>query len=223
MTILTLNRAFLLCGALALAGCATTNGPGNAFQDAPNAREYATMSAEEREAAAAAVQRGAAAKKSWWIEVGLPIYLSGEPVSIGNKQTGRTLMWDPLARVTYIYAGHTNGPGGIERTSSQAFKTDEHGNPLTGQGQLLANVSTQEGIGRFASRLGVQAIAPMGSGLGAAAIHANNACDENCGDSNLLISQSSSESTATGTGSATAGSGCPSGGCGRDAFKGFGG
>jgi len=210
MTLSTLTRSGAALLLLAVLGaCSTSNGPGNPFGNAPSAAEYARMDAESREAAAQQVQQGVAAKNDWWQNVGLPIYLSGEPVQIGNKQTGRTLMWDKFALVTYIYAGHTNGGGGLEQNSTQSFRTSPDGNILLDNGQLLANVATQEGLGRFAARIGVQLAAPVFSGVAAAKIHTDAACKSNCGGGDLtqIAVNALSNAEAIGTGNATASSG----------------
>ena len=141
-------------------------------------------------------------------------YLAGRPVEYGNGRTGYTLQWNRIARMAYVYPGHTTGAMGMETSAMMAFATDAHGNTLSGNGGspivLMANVATQEGLGRVALGLGTQVVGAAVNGSIAAKINADGSCGENCmGD----LTQISVESTATGTGNANStaasgGSGC---------------
>ncbi len=139
-------------------------------------------------------------------------YLRGDPVSYGTRKTGFTLQWNRIARMAYVYPGHTTGGMGIETSAMMAIATDAHGNTLTNGGGspavLLANVSNQEGITRFGLRLGTQVVGAASNGLLSAKEMAAVKCDINCGDFTQVIAQSGSrsESEATGTAKATAGS-----------------
>ncbi len=145
-------------------------------------------------------------------------YLRGEPVAYGTRQTGFTLQWNQIARMAYVYPGHSTGAMGLETSAMMAFATDAHGNTLVNGGGspaiLLANVATQEGVGRFGLRLGTQVLGAAANGAIAANIHAGAACSENCGPAIQVIAQAGSESTATGTGNGTAVVGTPCTTCG---------
>ena len=138
-------------------------------------------------------------------------YLRGDPVSYGNGRTGFTLQWNRIARMAYVYPGHTTGAMGLDTSAMMAFATDAHGNTLAGNGGspivLLANVATQEGVGRFGLRLGTQVLGAAANGALAARINADATCSENCGSPIQIAVGSNSTSTATGTGTATAGGG----------------
>jgi len=201
-----------------LAGCAgATNGPGSPFADAPSADEYAAMPTDQRDAAAAAVQQTAAARENWWNDIGREIFEAGEPVQIGSEATGYTMLWAKPMGMTYIYPGHTNGGMGMEQNAIMAIATDEHGNFIREQTRgggvrpvvVMANVATQEGLGRFLARGAFQVTGAAVNGAVAAQIRANNTCSENCGSPifNRVEAASQSASEATGTGTASAASG----------------
>lgn len=117
-------------------------------------------------------------------------YAVGRPIYNGNEKTGYTLQWDKKLSLLYIYPGHNPGAMSLETQGVLALRTDAHGNIFyqkDGQGverptTLLANVATQEGLGRVFLKGGFQVLSAGANGALAAKITSDAQCKEGCGD-----------------------------------------
>lgn len=130
-------------------------------------------------------------------------YMAGRPVAYGDSSTGYTLQWDKKLGIVYIYPGHNPGAMSIESEAVMAFRADKNGNihyqntggvekPTT----LLANVATQEGVGRMMVKGVFQVLGSTMNGAVAAKIHADSACGDGCGNTTLINAGGNSQSLA---------------------------
>ncbi len=200
-------RTFWIIPALLAITACSAGGPNTNVTPTMTNASYVRASAEDRAAYLSNVQgEDALLTQKNQVE-----YLAGRPVHYGDGRTGYTLQWNRTMRTAYVFPGHTTGAMGLDTSAMMAFATDAHGNTLAGNGGspivLLANVATQEGIGRFGLRLGTQVLGAGINGALAASINAAAQCSENCGSPIQVIANSGSTATATGTGTATAGTG----------------
>lgn len=122
------------------------------------------------------------------------LYKSELPVTFGNEKTGYTMQWDKFNRVVHYYPGHQTSHFGIDQENTLSLMTDEEGRILfqnTRGGiepvRLLANVATQEGMGRVWSKLGVQFGSSVGANLGVGLINAATRCEgDECGGPTVI-------------------------------------
>ncbi|MCA9359852.1 hypothetical protein KC850_02315 [Candidatus Kaiserbacteria bacterium] len=155
-------------------------------------------------------------------------YSAGRPVPYGDEKTGYTLHWDNKLLLVHIYPGHSNGMMGIDEEALLTLQTDEKGNIkyqelANGMGGtyqkptiFLANVATQEGLGRVLLKGGIQVGSSFMNGGYAADKYADAECGNNCGNIyNGSMSQSLAEAAAnvTANAAAEASGGCATGTC----------
>jgi hypothetical protein len=141
-------------------------------------------------------------------------YTAGRPIYNGNKDTGYTYQWDKKLSLVYIYPGHNPGAMSLETQGVLALRADAKGNIFyqkDGSGverptTLLANVATQEGIGRVILKGGFQILGAAANGALAAKITTD--CGKDCGDTwNIQGGQGGQGGIGVGIGgSAAAGS-----------------
>lgn len=153
-------------------------------------------------------------------------YLAGREVEFSAGNAKYTKIWDRQAKIVYVYPGHSPGGTGIETQSILALRTDENGNVLYDQtGKpivILANVATQEELGRVLIKGGFQVAAGAVNGMGASLINrlvnagdcSNGGCGTPIVNQNLVSSEarSAAESAVKAGVNAVLGS-CPSGNC----------
>jgi hypothetical protein len=147
-------------------------------------QDFLESSASEQDAYLAAVTHERAVLKS----KNNTEFKAGRPVYFGTEDTGYTLLWDSDLEIVYVYPGHTSGAMGAEQESMIALRSDSEGNvkyqSINGVEQptiLLANVMTQEGIGRALLRGGFQVVSSSVNGAVAAKIYTNqDDCGDNC-------------------------------------------
>ncbi len=154
-------------------------------------------------------------------------YMTGRPVFYGDKSTGFTIQWNKKLSLVHLYHGHITNTMGLESLAALTLKADSMGNikyetqggvekPTT----LLANVSTQEGLGRLFVKGGFQVLSAGVNGALAAKINSNASCGENCnnvtmvntGGNALAGASSDAQSGAVVDVNAVLGT-CPSGDC----------
>lgn len=191
--------------ALALGACATN--PGHVTPTMADA-DYVKAAPAERSKYLKDIEDEAAAlasKKDAEYTVGRPVYN-------GNKDTGYTYQWDKKLSLVYIYPGHNPGALSLETQGVLALRADARGNILYQKDNLgferpttlLANVATQEGIGRVILKGGFQILGAAANGALAAEI----AKCKDCGDTwNIQGGQGGQGGIGVGIGgSAAAGS-----------------
>lgn len=161
-------------------------------------------------------------------------YQRGLAVEFESGGSAYTKIWDRHFKIVYVYPKNSAGMAGagIETQAVLAMKTDENGDLVYEQDRIsgmlkpvtiLANVATQEELGRMLIRGGFQVAAGAVNGLGASLVHrlvnANDCSGGACGGSpiinqNLVKSEAFSGATsAIEAGiNATVGATCP-GGC----------
>jgi hypothetical protein len=120
-------------------------------------------------------------------------YLAGRPVFYGDKSTGFTIQWNKKLSLVSIYPGHITSQLGMESAAVLVFKADAKGNiHYQNQGgvekptTLLANVATQEGLGRLFVKGGFQVLSAGVNGAWAAKINSDASCGNNCGNINMI-------------------------------------
>jgi hypothetical protein len=130
-------------------------------------------------------------------------YLAGRPVFYGDKQTGFTIQWNKKLSLVSVYPGHITSQLGMESAGALLFKADARGNiHYQNQGgvekptTLLANVATQEGLGRLLVKGGFQVTSAGFNGVLAAKINADGVCTDNCGNISIVGGNSFAESNS---------------------------
>jgi hypothetical protein len=150
-------------------------------------------------------------------------YQSGRPVSFGDGDTWYVKQWDKAHKVVYVYPANSPGGTGIETQSILSMRTDERGDLIYDQSGrpliLLANVATQEELGRVLIKGAFQVLGAGVNGALAAKIQADASCGDNCGNTTLINAGGSSsaaalsETVAQSVLNAAFQSSCPSGNC----------
>ncbi len=216
-------RAFvILFFVMAVTGCASTL-PGGLVTPSMSDEDFVKASPEARDSYLKVIQEEdvlLTAKKDME-------YQSGRPVFFGDKQTGFTMQWNKKLALVSIYPGHVSGAMGMETAAVLVFKADAKGNiHYQNQGgvekptTLLANVATQEGLGRLFVKGGFQVLSASVNGAWAAKIAADATCGANCGNvtmvntgSNALAGASSNAQSGANVDVNAVLGACPSGAC----------
>ncbi|MEY3784006.1 MAG: hypothetical protein RLZZ230_328 [Candidatus Parcubacteria bacterium] len=133
-------------------------------------------------------------------------YVLGRPVPFGDGDTRYIKQWDKFSKIVHVYPGHSPGGNGIETQAVISMRTNDKGELLYDQtGRpiiILANVATQEELGRVLIKGGFQIAAGAVNGLGASLVNrlvnSGSCSGGNCGGSSPIINQNvvRSESTA---------------------------
>lgn len=218
----SLRIVFAIASISILAGCGS-NGGGYLVKTMSD-KDYLKASKEEQ-----ANYRQAVIKEEIDLQdKKLVEYKSGRPVTYGDKKTGYTLQWDKKLSLVHIYPGHNNGLMGIEEESLLTLRSDENGNikyQKFGNGaggtyeqptKFLANVATQEGLGRMFLKGGFQVGSAYMNGGYAADKYSDDNCGDNCG--NLVVNNGSSSGSMSAASANTTSNlssviGCPTGNC----------
>ncbi len=179
---------FLLFVGVILTGCSTLQG--GLVTPTMSDETFVKSTKEERESYLKVIQEEdvlLTAKKD-------TEYLAGRPVFYGDKQTGFTIQWNKKLALVSIYPGHITGQMGTESAAVLVFKADAKGNiHYQNQGgvekptTLLANVATQEGLGRLFIKGGFQVFSAGVNGAWAAKINADAACKGDCGGNVTMV------------------------------------
>lgn len=155
----------------------------------------------------------------------LDAYLSGETVTVSGDGLSYSIQWMKLAGMINIRVVAASSEFGILSQGTITLAADAHGRPVMGGGVpviLTANSASMEANGRFFAGGIMNMMGAAANGAVAAQIRANNTCTENCGSPIInqvqAAAQSASRAIGTGSANASSGRGCPSGGCGSDAF-----
>lgn len=173
-------------------------------------RDYLALSEEERSEYVSSIsnEESALAYKKQ------AEYNAGRPVHYEDSKTGlfRTIQWDKMLGMVYIYPGKSTGALTmnthnvitVEATEDGKIKYYDDGRGGKRANVFLANVASEEGIGRLLVRSGTQILSSGFSGAVAAKIYTDNQCEgDECGgnsyylnNSSGAMSQSLSESTS---------------------------
>ncbi len=204
---------------LLLSGCGINKG---VVTDSMDNADYLSASEAERSAYLNKIQaeeQALAKKRS-------TEYMLGRPVPFGDGDTRYTKQWDKDNSIVHVYPGHAPGGTGIEAQSVLSMRTDENGNVLYDQtGKpivILANVATQEELGRVLIKGGFQVAAGAVNGMGASLINrlvnagdcSNGGCGTQVVNQNLVSSKSDSTADAAVKAGVSAVLGtCPSNNC----------
>lgn len=182
-------KLLILLFALTLTGCASTLS-GGLVTPSMSDEDYVKATPEARDTYLKVIQEEdvlLTAKKD-------TEYLAGRPVFYGDKQTGFTIQWNKKLSLVSVYPGHITGQMGMESAAVLVFKADTKGNiHYQNQGgvekptTLLANVATQEGLGRLFVKGGFQVLSAGVNGAWAAKINADAACNGDCGGNITMV------------------------------------
>lgn len=136
-------------------------------------------------------------------------YNAGRPVHYEDPETGlfRTIQWDKMLGMVYIYPGkytgaltmNTHNVITVEATEDGKIKYHPDGRGGMRANVFLANVASEEGVGRLLIRSGTQVLSSGFSGFAAAKVYADKKCGDNCGNitlNNGALSSSGAVSTA---------------------------
>lgn len=130
-------------------------------------------------------------------------YNAGRPVHYEDPETGlfRTIQWDKTLGMVYIYPGkytsalnmNMHNVVTVEATEDGKIKYYPDGRGGRRANVFLANVASEEGIGRLLIRSGTQVLASGFSGAIAAKIYTDN---QDCGDGGDIILNNGAVSSA---------------------------
>jgi len=212
----TLQALFGASLIMVLGACSSTTGT---MSDA----KFLAAEAEARAEYLASIQeedRILSRKKETEYEVGRPVVYERDGIF-------RTVQWDRELGMIYIYPGKKTGMMSLDTHGVVVVRADSEGNikyDADGRGgerptTFLANVATEQGLGRVLLQGGFQVVSMGVNGALAAEIFSDGSCGNNCGNINLVNQGgvSSATSLAEGTGNASAGAsaavGCATGNC----------
>jgi hypothetical protein len=179
---------FVLFVALALTGCSTL--PGGFVTETMSDADFVKAAPEARESYLKTIQEEdvlLTSKKD--VE-----YMAGRPVFYGDKASGFTIQWNKKLALVSVYPGHITSQVGMESLAILVLKADAKGNiHYQNQGgvekptTLLANVATQEGLGRLFVKGGFQVLSAGVNGAWAAKINADATCKGDCGGNITMV------------------------------------
>lgn len=213
----TMLKLLVILALLPLLGaCASsTTGMGMVKQTLSD-KDFLALSEESRSEYVAAItdeEQALTSKK-------LAEYNAGRPVHYEDPETGlfRTIQWDKMLGMVYIYPGKYTGAMNmnthnvitVEATKEGKIKYYPDGRGGKRANVFLANVASEEGVGRLLVRSGTQILSSGFSGFAAAKVYSDAECGDNCGNITLnngalssagAVSTSVSEAATKVTGS----------------------